>query len=1018
MKKILLALLFWCSQSFDAKSQNNNPCGKSWSKWTTVWNGQNAQVDYQLEFPSKNCGCGWKFVRIRHTLPYRAFVSIWLEGFDCDGKTMTSSFDSETMGGEISDDQGDWHSFKSVSGVAKVEIQYEDGDKRVKIVTTRSGTMRYINGMSEKAYNQQQQQKAAANTPPANKPSSGTKNTSSSNTTRTNQTNSSGSFSQKQSQSDEQQRLQREETYRKQQEAERRQREEAFRQNELRYQAQLQEITRKSEARAQRDAAIMDGFGGFISTLQKNKEKQRLNEDASKRSSKLSEYERKMAEGNYQLVNCKHCDLDGFDRCGQCKNKGSIKCSSCNGEAGKRCSICSGTGKTGYGPYQIACFTCSGSGERKCLACGNEGSKICFLCHGRGEVQCVHCEGTGMLLESVSMPVRSADPSPTNSRPNYPPVEGDATFPTINNEEAGLIFLANNKSKTGVKTTSSGLQYQALREANGKHPNVGDTLTYHAKIFDIKGRLISDTYSANTPVISTLKEDPYGFFNADLEAFPMMSVGSKYKFFIPSQLAYKDYPVELPDGGVLPKGSVLIVEYELLQVKRPIDELLKEEFILDSILNASLEKDLTMSFNDIMADSVFSIKITRSYDEKYRMKVNLITYILHREETGHYPLDAYRKKKDYDQQIKGSVSSFYYIPTLAKYQKTVQEFKARIKEEGMYLSQNKGLIYLNEKQTRKNSGITTSQSRSIDAEWRAKYDSCRILYDQERYFDCYQLAQSLSEQTGRKNQKVQTLLVFAGYLSIVNFKRDGFLNGSSPNQLMNYKNLSFLNSQAKDLLSLATPADSAADWLSAARVYEEDTRSMAEDYIYQKDRTPEKAVSFLNECATKFRKKPLYAPEGRANASFSIKDSILEIRASLSEEWSSKRIKDLYYEGLVRINLKEVYVDKRMINRSKEKVYSSYLFIEFPAFYNESEFKIDTLPILSNSKNQPALFLASGVDKSELRALNKRIKAKEYPLPYLNIFHMFNENGPRFTEEKYDKKIQETFQYLIDYFKN
>ncbi|MFN5333917.1 MAG: FKBP-type peptidyl-prolyl cis-trans isomerase N-terminal domain-containing protein, partial [Bacteroidota bacterium] len=1001
-----------------------------WSQWTTAWTGQSGQVDYQLEFPSKNCGCGWKFVRIRHTLPYRAFVSIWLEGVDCDGKTMTSSFDSETMGGEISSDQGDWHSFKSVSGVAKVEIQYEDGDKRVKIITTRSGTTRYINGMSEKAYNQQQQEKAAASMPPANKPSSGTKNPSSSNTTKTNQTISSESVSQKQVQLDQQQRLQREEAYRKQQEAERRQREEAFRQNELRYQAQLQEITRKSEARAQRDAAIMDGFAGFISTLQKNKAEQRLNEDASKRSSKLSEYERKLKEGDYQLINCKHCNLDGYDRCGQCKNKGTIKCSSCNGEAGKRCSSCSGTGKTGYGPYQVACFDCSGTGERKCLPCGNEGSNICFLCRGRGEVQCGHCEGTGKMLErvstqSVSTYSSSSTTTSYQTSSNFNRTLSIAEEEVADNKAKALVvtirqgqeFLGKNKMKPGVKSTTSGLQYQVLKVGSGRSFKPGDTISYHERYSDIQGNLLYDSYQYKQQPGHALSRHSMGL-EFSVEAFSMMQSGSRYKFFIPHNLAYKERGALLPNGKMIQPGSTLIIEYELLSVSRPVEEMLKEEFALDSILNEALENDLTMTLTDFKADSVFGIAITRSYKEEDRMQINVQRHTLYREEDGYYPLDAYRRKIQYNQQIKGSVSTLYYIPTIEAYQKIIYELKARAKKEGMRVNQISQVNYLNKKPIKKQSDFTTSQSQSIDAEWRAKYDSCRILYDQERYFDCYQLAQSLSEQMGRKNQKVQTLLVFSGYLSIVNWKRDGFLNGSSPNHPMNYKNLSLLNSQAKDLLSLATPADSAARWLSAARVYEEDTRLMAEDYIYQKDRTPEKAVSFLNKCEDKFEKKPLYGSEGSTYAFFLIKDSILEIISFVSEEWGSKRIKDKYYFGCVRINLKDVYIDKRMINRSKEKIHSSYLFVELPAIYNSSEFKIDTLPILTNSKNQPAMFLALGEDNNEDRAFKKMLKAKENPLPYLNIFHIFNENDPRFTEEEYDKKILETFQYLIDYFKN
>ena len=703
----LLLLLMTMVVIKDVFSQNNNPCGKSWSQWTTVWSGPNGQVDYQLEFPSKSCGCGWKFVRIRHTLPYRAFVSIWLEGKDCDGKSMTSSFDAETMGGEISSDQGDWHSFKSVSGVAKVQIEYEDGDKRVKIVTTRSGTTRYINGMSEKAYNQQQQQKQkpATSSAPAYKSSNVNSNSSSINSSRTNPSSTTATASQRQAQSLEQQRLQREDAYRRQQEAERRQREEAIRQNELRYQAQLQEITRKSEARAQRDAAIMDGFAGIVSIFQKNKTDRDLREDAGKRSSKLSEYEKKLAEGGYELIDCRHCDLDGFDRCGQCKSKGSIKCSSCNGEAGKRCSSCNGTGKKGYGPYQVACFSCSGTGERKCLPCANEGSNICFLCRGRGEVQCGHCAGTGKMLERISTPVASTYTSASPAPSDYAPVaKEEVPSPVIARAEEGSNFLAKNKLKPGVKTTASGLQYQVLRVGKGKLPKMGDTLTYHTKMFDIKGRLLFDSYSSIQPAVSALEKNPNDLFNANLEAFPMMSVGSKYKFFIPSHLAFKELDVELSEGKFLPGGSALIVEYELLGVKRPVKEILQEEKRIDSMLYTPINPQLVKSYNKVKEDSLFGLTITRCYEENKRLDVKIETSILYREGDGYYPTDSYGSDIVHSSQNTGSIYDIFYIASPSSYKNIVSELEARAKSMGLKVIKVKQVKYKNEKPRKRLNG--------------------------------------------------------------------------------------------------------------------------------------------------------------------------------------------------------------------------------------------------------------------------------------------------------------------------
>ena len=412
MKNLLYLFLFCFVLPNVIKAQGNNPCGKEWSEWRTAWSLPNGEVEFRLEFPSKKCGCGYNYVELKHSLPYTVKITVRLEGYDCDGKKYGERFFSDAIvGGEISKKGSIYHWFGSMPSAVAVILEYEEGGKKIRLEKNYAGTKKYINGMSEAAYNQQQQQKStASSTSSTTKPSGGTANNSSTNTPRPNSSTntslpnpstSTSTASQQQVQLAEQQRLQREEALRKQQEAERRQREEAFRQNELRYQAQLQEITRKSEARAQRDASIMDGFAGVFSIIQKNKAERGLREDAGKRSSKLSEYKKKLAEGGYELIDCPHCVLDGFNRCGQCKSKGSIKCNSCNGEAGKSCSNCGGTGKKGYGPYQVACFNCSGTGKRKCLPCGNEGSNICFLCNGRSERQCGHCEGTGKMLTGV-----------------------------------------------------------------------------------------------------------------------------------------------------------------------------------------------------------------------------------------------------------------------------------------------------------------------------------------------------------------------------------------------------------------------------------------------------------------------------------------------------------------------------------------------------------------------------------------------------------------------------------------
>lgn len=324
---------------------------------------------------------------------------------------------------------------------------------------------------------------------------------------------------------------------------------------------------------------------------------------------------------------------------------------------------------------------------------------------------------------------------------------------------------------------------------------------------------------------------------------------------------------------------------------------------------------------------------------------------------------------------------------------------------------------MNEKPIKKRTDLAISTSNSVDAAWLAKYDSSRLLFDQEKYFDSYQLAQALSDQTGRKNKKIQLLLVYAGYLSITNGKINRAGDGLSPYYSMNYQNLSRLNGQVKDLLALTTPADSAASWLYKAEVYEEDTPSMAEDYLYQKDRTPEKAVRLLDSLEQKFEKKPMYGSRSGLSINYSLKDSFLTITVSVSVIWNLKQLKDEYHGGELRINLKEVELSKVAINRSKDQLDRNYIFTELHKVYNHLNTTTLPVPALINGKNKSAMFytLAEGGNFDRLR--KKLSKATPLPLQTFNLFQFFNESDSRFTEEGTDQKIEETFRYLIDYFK-
>lgn len=126
--------------------------------------------------------------------------------------------------------------------------------------------------------------------------------------------------------------------------------------------------------------------------------------------------------------------------------------------------------------------------------------------------------------------------------------------PTI---AAGEAFLAKNKLRTEVKTTASGLQYEVLREGTGPKPAATDSVTVHYAGTLINGTEFDNSYKRGEPITFPLN----GVIAGWTEGVQLMSVGSKYKLYVPHQLAYGTR-----DVGQIPAGSVLVFEVELLAI--------------------------------------------------------------------------------------------------------------------------------------------------------------------------------------------------------------------------------------------------------------------------------------------------------------------------------------------------------------------------------------------------------------------------------------------------------------------
>ena len=125
-------------------------------------------------------------------------------------------------------------------------------------------------------------------------------------------------------------------------------------------------------------------------------------------------------------------------------------------------------------------------------------------------------------------------------------------------KEAGEKFLAENGKKEGIITTKSGLQYQVLREGNGKAPKATDQVECHYEGTLINGKIFDSSYRRNEPATFPLN----GVIAGWTEGLQLMKEGAKYRFFIPFNLAYGTRGA----GQDIPPYAALIFDVELIEV--------------------------------------------------------------------------------------------------------------------------------------------------------------------------------------------------------------------------------------------------------------------------------------------------------------------------------------------------------------------------------------------------------------------------------------------------------------------
>jgi len=129
------------------------------------------------------------------------------------------------------------------------------------------------------------------------------------------------------------------------------------------------------------------------------------------------------------------------------------------------------------------------------------------------------------------------------------------------NQKLGETFLAENKSKPGVQVTASGLQYVIMKAGTGAKPTLNDKVTthYHGTLID--GTVFDSSVERGQPASFPVS----GVIPGWTEALQLMPVGSKWKLFVPANLAYG----ERGAGGKIGPNTALIFEVELISIDAP-----------------------------------------------------------------------------------------------------------------------------------------------------------------------------------------------------------------------------------------------------------------------------------------------------------------------------------------------------------------------------------------------------------------------------------------------------------------
>ncbi len=126
------------------------------------------------------------------------------------------------------------------------------------------------------------------------------------------------------------------------------------------------------------------------------------------------------------------------------------------------------------------------------------------------------------------------------------------------NRKSGEQFLDENRKKEGVSVADSGLQYSIVEEGSGDRPDEWSTVKIHQRCLLLDGKILEDTYRINEPDEVRIEELIEGL----QEGLQMMTLGSRYKFWVPAELAWG----RKGTGNKIPPNAVLAFDIRLVEI--------------------------------------------------------------------------------------------------------------------------------------------------------------------------------------------------------------------------------------------------------------------------------------------------------------------------------------------------------------------------------------------------------------------------------------------------------------------